>query len=185
MSKASRKEARRAAARDEVARRRRQAEAESPLTRAQLDALLAHLSEAIDAGGHDGTFALTERWLLHQGIDASPVLAFLRGRRIDCDFQMLLDADPHQLFGPTPERLARMPIAREILAALIEHVDGACVRVGCDHTLRHTRAWLQERGLPVAATLTALLAQGGGCDCEAVLNVDLDRIYRAAPDERA
>ena len=177
MPKHSEKQARQAAAQEEIARRRRQTEAESPLTRAQLDALLDHLAEAIVEDGHDDDTSITRRWLDLHGVDPDPVLAFLSKRRLHNDFDIALAADPNTLFGPTSDRRARMPIPQEALEALIAWVDAACKREGCDHSLRHTRAWLTANRQPIATTEIALLAQGGGCDCEVVLNVDMNAIY--------
>lgn len=41
----------------------------------------------------------------------------------------------------------------------------------CDHTLTHTRAWLEAHHKPLRENLRALDAQGGHCDCEVLLNV--------------
>lgn len=44
---------------------------------------------------------------------------------------------------------------------------------GCDHTLRFTRAWLEKKyedeGLR-ARILAEINEDGGGCDCEVILN---------------
>jgi hypothetical protein len=42
----------------------------------------------------------------------------------------------------------------------------------CDHTLRHTRAWLDRSGLPnLDRIVAALQERGGHCDCEVLRNV--------------
>lgn len=181
MSKSSQKLARQLAIDAEYSRRWRQAEAESPLSRTQLESLLDFLSEQLVTHGHDGDFAATGAWLRQQTLDPAPVRAFFAKLNIVDDYDAVLRADPHQLFGPTSTRLARMPLEKSALEALIDDVDVACRQEGCDHTLRHTLAWLTQRGLSCASTETALLAQGGGCDCEVVLNVDPSNIYPNPP----
>ena len=42
----------------------------------------------------------------------------------------------------------------------------------CDHTLRHTEAFLAERGLDAAAVVPWLRDSGGYCDCEVLANVE-------------
>lgn len=47
-------------------------------------------------------------------------------------------------------------------------------RWDCDHTLRHTKAWLQARGIhPITPVFEELKSKGGYCDCEVLLNVSL------------
>jgi hypothetical protein len=70
------------------------------------------------------------------------------------------------------ERLdSSMPLPREEFRALFDHLDVSLAE-GCDHTLGQTRAFLQERGLPVDAILPWLVEQGGHCDCEVFANVE-------------
>lgn len=74
-------------------------------------------------------------------------------------------------------RAAVLPMTSEQLAALVEAVDALVVAEGCDHTTRHTRSWVQGRGLdwgPIAAGLAEL---GGYCDCEVVMNCDPDEVF--------
>jgi hypothetical protein len=168
---------RRKAAAQEQERRWRANEGASPLSRELLDSLLDHLAERIVSDGHDGTFRHTLAWLSTNGIDPNPVVTFLQSHRWEDDFAVAISGDPCVLFGPTPERLARMPIARGALEELVAWVDEKCRAEGCDNSRRFTREWLQKRGLPVAPTELALLAQGGGCDCEVVLNVHPEMIY--------
>jgi hypothetical protein len=162
---------------EERTRRWRSNEAASPLSRELLTELLDYLAEHIVADGHDGTFGHTLAWLSTKGLDPSPVTTFLQSHRWTDDFAVAISGDPCLLFGPTPERLARMPIERKALEELLSWLDEKCQASGCDNTRRFTREWLQKRGLPVATTEFALLAQGGGCDCEVVLNVDPENIY--------
>ncbi len=42
----------------------------------------------------------------------------------------------------------------------------------CDHSHRHTKAWLDSRGMrSVAKVIKSLQSAGGFCDCEVLLNV--------------
>ena len=177
MSKKSRKRMRQQAAQQEMERRWRAAEQACPLTRSQVDSLLDYLAERITDEGHDHSFAFTGAWLAGRGIEAESVYAFLKEHRIGDDYSMAVDGDPHRLFGPTAERRARMPLSQDELENLIDWLDDRCSEHGCDNTHRFTREWLQERDLPLAITEFALLALGGGCDCEVVLNVEVEAVY--------
>jgi len=66
---------------------------------------------------------------------------------------------------------ARMPISKAHLAALFDHLD-VSLGSGCDHTLRITRAYLQEHSLPEGAIVLWLGEYGGFCDCEVLANVE-------------
>ena len=75
------------------------------------------------------------------------------------------------------------PVDIEALHAhLWEHLEPSgsttVAPVGCDHTLRHSRAWLRERfGRRSVAPLARWLENRGGfCDCEVLMNVDTDPI---------
>lgn len=63
------------------------------------------------------------------------------------------------------------PLSRQQIKALDEVLYDILVKDGCDHTVRHTRAFLKERGLPIRRTLSWLRDRGGYCDCEVYLNV--------------
>lgn len=178
------KSVRQAAARAEMERRWREKEASSPIRRSDLQALLEAVATEVEAAGHDHSFRLTEAWLAERGMAPGPVLEFLRAQRIQDDYDLLIQGDPWSLFGPTPERLAWMPIERANLEALIDEVDARCGEAGCDHSVRFTREFLARRALPVATTVMALLAKGGGCDCEVVLNVEPESIYPGAGGAR-
>ncbi|MBD7923165.1 DUF2695 domain-containing protein [Xanthomonas sp. Sa3BUA13] len=54
---------------------------------------------------------------------------------------------------------------------MFEYLDGA-LSVGCDHSLRFTRRFLQDHDLPEAAILPWLGEYGGFCDCEVLANVE-------------
>jgi hypothetical protein len=68
-------------------------------------------------------------------------------------------------------REAGMPLSHDDLRALFDHVDTALEFRGCDHTHRHTRAFLASRGLDEARVVPWLGEYGGYCDCEVLANV--------------
>ncbi len=63
------------------------------------------------------------------------------------------------------------PISRSDLKALFDYLDRDRT-VPCTHTFKETTAFLEERGLPVDETIKWLQNNGGGCDCEVILNTD-------------
>ncbi|MER6394857.1 DUF2695 domain-containing protein [Kitasatospora sp. NPDC001603] len=67
-------------------------------------------------------------------------------------------------------------IDREQLDDLLGHVEERLAEAGCDHTLRHSRSWADSSSVAWSELEAGLLADGGGCDCEVLANVD--------PDER-
>jgi hypothetical protein len=66
----------------------------------------------------------------------------------------------------------RLPLPKADLAALFERLDARLSDHDCDHTLRHTEAFLAERALNAAAVLPWLRESGGYCDCEVLANVE-------------
>jgi hypothetical protein len=66
---------------------------------------------------------------------------------------------------------SRMPLARDDLAALFDHLDEA-LSAGCDHSLRFTRQFLIAHSLSEAVILPWLGEHGGYCDCEVLANVE-------------
>jgi len=173
------KQERRRLAEQEVAARQQSRLAEAPLGRDELDSLYAFVAERVASVGHDKTLEITQEYLATSGLDAAAVTSFLQSQQIMTDWDVLMRADPHKLFGPTATRLARMPLDPAELTNLIDAVDEAVRAEGCDHDLGFTRGWLELNELPIATTEFALIAQGGGCDCEVVLNVDHELIYPA------
>lgn len=63
------------------------------------------------------------------------------------------------------------PLTQEQIKALNDDLYEALDRDGCDRTVRHTRAFLEARRLPVRRMLAWLRREGGYCDCEVYLNV--------------
>ena len=74
-----------------------------------------------------------------------------------------------------------MPLSAGHLDAMISSVDERVCSDGCDHTLRHAMAFMEQRGLDADNIVPWLNDQGGFCDCEVVLNVSdaLDRVTRS------
>ncbi len=70
-----------------------------------------------------------------------------------------------------------MPIDEPQLHELMDYIDIRIRKDGCDNTLRWTEEWLSENSLPVSLTVGSLIALGGGCDCEVILNVEPNMIY--------
>ncbi|GAA3041452.1 DUF2695 domain-containing protein [Kitasatospora albolonga] len=65
---------------------------------------------------------------------------------------------------------------RDGLDELLDDLDERLEESGCDHTLRHSRAWAEAGAREWSALEAGLRALGGHCDCEVLANVD--------PDER-
>ena len=66
---------------------------------------------------------------------------------------------------------ARLPLPKSTTKALFDAVDAGLVKTGCDHTLRHTIAFLQH-DLPQEPVIAWLAEHGGYCDCEVIANVE-------------
>jgi hypothetical protein len=66
----------------------------------------------------------------------------------------------------------KLPLPDEQLRALFDMLDVEFPRQGCDHTLRLSRAWLVDRGLPVQPVVEWLQECGGYCDCMALANAE-------------
>ncbi len=64
-----------------------------------------------------------------------------------------------------------MPISKPDLKALFDWLDETAGE-RCDGTLRRTRDFLHERGLPETSVTEWLMDYGGGCDCEVLANVE-------------
>jgi hypothetical protein len=143
-----------------------------PFTREELVGWLGQLSRLEPAAE---PFGHTRRWAEERGFDWEAIARAFAGWEIASDRDVLMDANPYGLFGPTPRRLAWMPLERAQLEALLEDLDDLGDE-GCDHTHRQTERWLSERGLPVPETLAALRAQAAFCDCE-LINIEPEFIY--------
>lgn len=67
--------------------------------------------------------------------------------------------------------LASIPMPKEALRELFDHLDGA-LSEGCDHSLRLTTAFLESKKLEVQRVVPWLREHGGYCDCEVLANVE-------------
>ena len=65
---------------------------------------------------------------------------------------------------------ASIPMPQQDLRDLFDHLDS--FGAPCDHTLRHTTAFLQKRGLDPERVMPWLREHGGYCDCEVLANVE-------------
>lgn len=63
-----------------------------------------------------------------------------------------------------------LPLSDPELALLFDRVDQRIAESGCDHSLRFTSLWLQERGHDPEKVVAWLRERGGYCDCEVVAN---------------
>jgi hypothetical protein len=72
---------------------------------------------------------------------------------------------------------ARMPLDRAQLEALLDHVDAAVADNGCDHTRAATDDWAAREGIDLERLHEGLEEYGGFCDCEVVMNVDVDEVF--------
>ncbi len=178
MSKKAKKQKREAAIKAEIAKREKDRRDRSPLNRDDLLNLLGFVGEKVMIEGHSHDFKFTLEWLNSNGFNEEETLKFFADEKIIDDWSLCTEGDPYSLFGPSNTRLSWMPIDKAQLESLIEWLDGEVYEKGCNHELTLTKQWLQTNSCPVHPTLMALLAQGGGCDCEVVLNVEPEGIYR-------
>jgi hypothetical protein len=172
------KREREAAAREELARRAQVRRERCPLDRDAFEALYQYVAKrSFTDGLVRGELDYTKSWLAAHSFDSAAMISFLGEQSVNSDWEVLVSADPCALFGPTPTRLARMPIDACDLLELLSWLERELDESPCAHDLQLTRHWLETNGRPVEVTEFALIAQGGGCDCEVVLNVDPENIY--------
>ncbi len=177
MTEKSRKSIRQEAFAAEVARRLADRRSRCPLTLEQMLSLHEHVAHEVGTHGHHDDFRSTTEWLESNGMPMDSVVAFLKSEKINSDWQLAINTDPYQMLGETSTRTYWMPLEREELEALLDWLDERVQRVGCQHDHRLTTEWLENKQVDSAVTTMALLARGGGCDCEVLLNVDPDEIY--------
>jgi hypothetical protein len=70
------------------------------------------------------------------------------------------------------QALASMPISVADLKALFDFVDNKLEEIGCNHTTRHTLAFLEQHRLGKDRIIAWLAEYGGFCDCEVIANVE-------------
>jgi hypothetical protein len=59
----------------------------------------------------------------------------------------------------------------------LEHVDAAVAANGCDHTPAATAKWAAREGIDLERLHEGLEEYGGFCDCEILMNVDVDEVF--------
>jgi hypothetical protein len=99
-----------------------------------------------------------------------------------CDHLRGVDEDRKRLkhaYKDQQKQAARraMLLDEPSLNDLLDRLDVRLQDVPCDHTLRLTRAWADERGLDQDAVAASVAEFGGYCDCEVLANVDPEAIY--------
>jgi hypothetical protein len=67
--------------------------------------------------------------------------------------------------------ITSIPMPHQDLRDLFNYLDRETAPP-CDHTLRETIAFLQQRGLDVNRIVPWLRENGGYCDCEVIYNVE-------------
>ncbi len=80
----------------------------------------------------------------------------------------LTDAAAKKLFD---EKVSKMPISKEDLKELLDYLDRPDPPP-CDHTLKDTISFLDQKGLNKDSIIPWLNEYGGYCDCEVIYNVD-------------
>ncbi len=180
----AKKELRRLAIEAEKHRRFSTAAQRCPISRQEYELLFEHVADHIVESGHQHDYSITSNYLHVQGMSLEPLLPFLSEHKISDDWSFFIGGDPHVLFGPTTARLVRMPIEKNALNDLLHWLDARVATSGCDHTHRLTREWLSDHGYPETKVIGALMAQGGFCDCEVALNIELESIYPKRDCER-
>ena len=81
------------------------------------------------------------------------------------------------MFGTADELLSLMPLEEKDLETLLDRLDTILSEKGCNHDYTFTREWLSSKPVDTSTTLMALMAKGGGCDCEIVYNIEPEIIY--------
>ena len=148
----------------------------APITRKQYMDMLDYISTGLKTRGNSRDFRYTGEWAQQAKIPEDELMTFLKEECIQSDFWLCMRC-PYELFGQTNERLAWMPIEHKHLRELKQWLRDELAKHGCKCELDLTKAWLEKKGLPVYSTMMALLLQGGGCDCEVLMNVESAKIY--------
>ncbi len=177
MSKKNKKQLRQEAINAEIAKRESARADLSPIDRGQLLCLVEYVGKNIIDSGHEHDSQLIEQWTRNNSIDLNDLQTFLESERIKDDWDLAISCDPFDMFGASTERLSWMPLDQDELEELLDWLDEAVQKRGCNHNYTLTREWLSNKLKDTSTTLAALMAKGGGCDCEIVLNVEPETIY--------
>ena len=65
-----------------------------------------------------------------------------------------------------------LPMSREIFHELFDYLDERLSEEDCDHNLEMTEEFLKQRNVSIEEVEEWLMKNGGGCDCEVLLNVE-------------
>ena len=139
--------------------------------------LVEYVGKNIMDKGHQHNFGFMEKWAAENTVDIESLKSFLTGERIKDDWDLATDADPYGFFGTTSERLSWMPLDKSDLETLLNWLEEALPERDCNHDYTLTKEWLSSRQVDTSTTLMALMAKGGGCDCEIIYNIELENIY--------
>ncbi len=177
MSKKDRKRQREEAIHAEIARRVQAHKDQSPLSRDDMLELIGFVGEKVMIEGHSHDFTHTNKWLQKNNFDQKKAFEFFNCVKIVDDWSLCIEGDPFVLLGVSSDRLSWMPIDRPHLESLIDWLGTEIPKRGCKHDMALTTEWLGKHDCPIHPTLMALLAHGGGCDCEVIFNVESKVIY--------
>lgn len=73
-----------------------------------------------------------------------------------------------------------LPVDRDGLLALLQHLETRLPTAGCDDTFRLTAAWARTQGVEDTELEDSLArASSVFCDCEVLLNVDADDFFES------
>ena len=177
MSNKNKKQQREDAIKAEILKREQQRIENSPLDREEMLSLVEFVGKNIIEHGHQHDFAFTEQWAANYSINIEKLKTFLSKERIKDDWDLAVDADPYDLFGSGKDRLSWMPLDKSDLEELLVWLDRVLPERNCKHDYTLTKEWLSSNSVDTSTTLMALMAKGGGCDCEIVYNVEPENIY--------
>ena len=65
-----------------------------------------------------------------------------------------------------------LPITAQQMKSLFDFVEEQLSDSECDHSLRHTLAFLESQGIPPEPVVAWLQNAGGYCDCEVIFNAE-------------
>lgn len=78
-----------------------------PLDRSQLEALIAHVDDAVFAQGCDHTLRAADAWAEAQGVDLAQLHRGLEEYGGICDCEVMLGVDPDYVFAPGAQLAVR------------------------------------------------------------------------------
>ncbi len=177
MTKKRKKQLRQEAINTEIAKRERSRLDRSPIDRSQLLCLVEYVGRNVIKHGHSNDVQFTKQWAYKNSVDYGHLKAFLETERIKDDWDLAVSCDPYDLFGSSSKRLSWMPLEYDELEDMLDWLDEELQKKGCNHDYTLAEEWLANQSVDSATTLMALMAKGGGCDCEIVLNVEPENIY--------